>query len=92
MLEKNRPFAVIGECIRFGLGEANHAKCIKLVIEDEKTKGGFAGSKGQVLYVNILGYDQFRQAFLNDCKDSPHRMEIHIPDGVDVYYQEKKDR
>ena len=61
MLEKNRPFAVSGECIRFGLGEANHAKCIKLVIEDENTKSGFAGSKGQVLYVNILGYDQFRQ-------------------------------
>lgn len=90
MLEKNRPFAVSGECIRFGLGEANHAKCIKLVIEDEDTKSGFAGSKGQVLYVNILGYDQFRQTFLNDCKDSPHRMEIHIPDGVDAYYQGEK--
>lgn len=52
MLEKNRPFAVSGECIRFGLGEVNHAKCIKLVIEDENTKADLRAVRGR-FYMSI---------------------------------------
>lgn len=86
LLEKNRPFAIAGECVYFDIGVSNHTKYIKLRIEDEKTKDEINHTKGQYLFVNIMGYDQFRQSFLTDSKNSPHRLNIEIPDGIDAYY------
>lgn len=85
MIEKNRPFAVYGKCVSYNVSMSNHAKMIKLRIEDEATKNHF-GEAGRLLFVNIMGYDQFRQAFLSEQKDSPHRLKIEIPPDIDEYY------
>ena len=70
---------------------SNHTKYIKLRIEDEKTKNEINHTKGQYLFVNIMGYDQFRQSFLTDSKNSPHRLNIEIPDEIDAYYSGDKE-
>lgn len=85
-LETKRPFAIYGKCIRYDLSTANHTKMIKLRIEDEATKNHFGSECGNVLFVNIMGYDQFRQSFLGEHPQSPHRIPISVPDGLDAYY------
>lgn len=87
MIEKKRPFAIAGECVYFGIGVNEHVKYLKLRVEDEKTKQtNYPENRGQILFVNIMRYDQFRQSFLTGCKDSPHLMNIKIPKEIPVYY------
>lgn len=92
MLEKNRPFAIYGTCVACTIDFSNHTKLIKLRIEDEATKNRVTGKTGTYLFCNIMGYDQFRQSFLSDHPESPHKREIKIPDGIDAYsaFQERE--
>lgn len=82
MLEKNRPFAVSGECISIKTGSVDRARTINILITDEKT--------GNTLFVNAIGGNQFKESFLNLSKESPHRTEISIPENLPVYYSGKK--
>ena len=85
MLEKNRPFAIYGTCVACSIDFSNHTKLIKLRIEDEATKNHITGKTGTYLFCNIMGYDQFRQAFLSDHPESPLARTIRIPDGINAF-------
>ena len=85
-LEKHRPFAICGVCTSVSISVANHAKMLKLKIEDEATRNNLTGAPGTTLYVNVLGLDQFKQKFLSQEKDSPHRIKFNIPDDIPLYY------
>ena len=82
MLEKGRPFAIKGKCTSYSMGFSDHTKMVKLRIEEEKT--------GNTLFVNIMGYDMFRQAFLEDRPESPHKMSIVIPHNIPIYAKGEK--
>lgn len=86
MIEKKRPFAILGECVYFEIGFANHTTLIKLRIEDAATKNQLNDGKGNYLFANITGLDQFKTSFLSGNKNSPHQMEIRIPENIPAYY------
>lgn len=71
MLERRRPFAVRGKCSSYDLGFSEKTKVVKIRLVDDKS--------GNTLFVNIMGYDLFRQSFLNNMPESPHRMNISVP-------------
>lgn len=90
MLNNERPFAICGECVYFAMTEANHAKLIKLRIEDEATKNPITQKQGTYLFANITGLDQFKTSFLSENEKSPHKMIIEIPDRISAYYTGEK--
>ena len=85
-VEAGRPFAILGECVYFSIDFANHTNLIKLRIEDSATKNELTNKGGNYLFVNITGLDQFKQSFLSDHKESPHKMTISIPADIDAFY------
>lgn len=90
MLDKHRPFSVTGICTGMRTGISGHAKMVTLQIEDENTKKEIPPVPGTILRVNILGYDQFRQNFLEEHPDSPHRLDIRVPADIPAYYDGEK--
>lgn len=90
MLNNERPFAICGECVYFAMTEANHAKLIKLRIEDEATKNPITQKQGTYLFANITGLDQFKTSFLSENENSPHKMIVEIPDRIPAYYTGEK--
>lgn len=90
MLNNERPFAICGECVYFAMTEANHAKLIKLRIEDEATKNSITQKQGTYLFANITGLDQFKTSFLSENEKSPHKMIVEIPDRISAYYTGEK--
>ncbi len=84
MIEKNRPFAIIGTCVLYSLENKNHTKMVKIRIEDEATRS-LNNPNGTYLFVNIMGYDVFRQSFLSEHPKSPHRLSISYPKEYAYY-------
>lgn len=89
LLENNRPFAITGTCIFYSLETKNHMKMIKMRIEDDATKN-LVNPQGTYLFVNIMGYDIFRQSFLSEHPDSPHKLNIEIPSGYEYFTREER--
>lgn len=80
LLERERPFAIIGRCIKMEM-KSNHMLAIK--VKEEQS--------GNLLSVNIFGYDTFRNKFLQESMESPYHKEIYIPDNIpEIYTGEKK--
>ena len=78
MFNNNRPFAVSGQCISYTTGLSGKSRMVKIRIQDEITQN--------ILLCNVIGYDLFRQAFLDYCKESPHRAEITLPSNISPYF------
>jgi len=78
-LAKGFPFAIYGECTSLEIGR-NGASAVKLRFEDLATRTSSAN--GTTLHVNFISYDQFRMSFLSQNPDSPHNMEIKVPENI----------
>ena len=86
-MQANRPFAIIGKCISYSVAVQNHARMIKLRIEDEATKN-MVGASGNTLFCNIMGMDVFRQNFLDGHPENPVYMDIIVPENLRFYQGE----
>lgn len=79
LFAKHMPFAITGICVSYREETRNHANLAKLRIQDDRT--------GNFLYVNIMGVETVKYAFLED--GLAHRLlePVTIPDGVDRIIQ-----
>ena len=83
LIEKNRPFAMIGKVVSFKTSTVNHARMVSIKVEDEATRDELNKRPGNTLTVNVIGLDLFKQKVIDTSAKWLKDLEIEIPMGID---------